>query len=83
MSDKSKEGKTEGSEGYSTAGLADFMRMQKPQPKPTPRYTPRQRTIAKHQPTEFDGGRKSKKSRKFKKSRKSKKSKSKKYFIYM
>ncbi len=83
MSDKSKEGKTDSSEGYSDSRLADFMHMQKPQPKTPSRYTPRQRTIPKPQPTEFDGGRKSKKSRKFKKSRKSKKSKSKKYFIYM
>ena len=40
MSDKSKEGKTDSSEGYSTPGLADFMHMQKPQPKTPSRYTP-------------------------------------------
>jgi len=82
MSDKSKEEKTEGSEGFSTPGLAEQIskELSKLNSKTPSRYTPLQR---KAKPTEFDGGRKSKKSRKFKKSRKSKKSKSKKYFIYM
>ena len=39
MSDKSKEGKTDSSEGYSDSRLADFMHMQKPQPK-TPTQNP-------------------------------------------